>query len=83
MLHGPVVHLSNIKLPNREDAVMAITPVKPGTPEVEFMPSLVDGDDGNGGCQDESSCEALALIQRINARLGASTITPRGVPQVA
>ena len=62
---------------------MAISPAKPGTPEAELIPSLVEGDDANGTCQDESSCEALALIQRINARLGASTITPRGVPQVA
>jgi hypothetical protein len=83
MLHGPVVHLSIIKLPNREDAVMAITPIKSGTPEAELIPALVDGFDANGDCQDDSSGEALALIQRINARLGAATITPRGVPQVA
>lgn len=62
---------------------MAITPAKPGAPEAELIPSQVDGFDANGDCQDDSSCEALALIQRINARLGASTITPRGVPQVA
>ncbi len=83
MLHGPVVRLPNIKLPNREDAVMATIPAKPGLPEAELIPAQADGYEADGDCQDESSCEALALIQRINARLGAATTTPLGVPQVA